>query len=90
MEAANGGDLARDRNLKILSAREREIASLQPVHHHRNGIYTHTVFSLTYSDGTRETFFVSGKPRAEQAMQRLRAAGAQVAEAMARRDAHQL
>jgi hypothetical protein len=80
--------IARDRNLKILSA--REVASLQPVHHHRNGIYTHTVFSLTYSDGTRETFFVSGKPRAEQAMQRLRAEGAQVAEAMARRDARQL
>jgi hypothetical protein len=80
--------IARDRNFKILSA--REIAKLEPVHHHRNGVYTHTLFTLTYSDNTRESFWVSGKPQAEQAMQRLRAEGAQVAEAMARRDANQL
>jgi hypothetical protein len=80
--------IARDRNLKILSA--REITNLEPVHHHRNGVYTHTLFTLTYSDGTRESFSVQGKPQAEQAMGRLRAEGAQVAEAVARRDGNQL
>lgn len=85
-----GGDtiIARDRSFKILSA--REISNVEPVHHHRNGVYTHTLFTLTYSDGTRESFWVHGKPQAEQAMQRLRAEGAQVAEAISRRDANQL
>lgn len=80
--------IARDRNVKILSA--REISNIQPVHHHRNGVYTHTLFTLTYSDNTRESFWVHGKPQAEQAMQRLRAEGAQASEAMSRRDANQL
>jgi hypothetical protein len=80
--------IARDRHFKILSG--REITNLQPVHHHRNGVYTHTLITATYSDNTRESFWISGKPQAEQAMQRLRAEGAQVSEAMARRDANQL
>lgn len=80
--------IARNRNIKILSG--REITNLEPVHHHRNGVYTHTRFTLTYSDGTRESFAVLGKPQAEQTLQRLRAERAQVADAMERRDAHQL
>jgi hypothetical protein len=80
--------IARDRSFKILSA--REIRNIEPVHHHRNGVYTHTLFTLTYSDNTRESFWVYGKPQAEQAMQRLRAEGAQAGEAMSRRDANQL
>jgi hypothetical protein len=80
--------VARDRNIRLLSA--REITNLEPVHHHRNGVYTHTLFTLTYSDGMRQSFAVYGKPQADAAMQRLRAEGAQGAEAMARRDANML
>ncbi len=80
--------IARDRNIKLLSA--REITNLEQVHHLRNGVYTHTLFTLSYSDGTREFFPVHGKPQAEQAMGRLRAEGAHAGQAMAQRDAHQL
>lgn len=80
--------IARNGKLKILSA--REITNIEPVHHHRNGVYTHTRFTFTYSDDTRESFAVFGKARADEALQRLRTERAQVAEAMARRDAHQL
>lgn len=80
--------IARDRNIKILSA--RELTDVQPVHHHRNGVYQQTIFSLSYSDGTRESFSVLGKPQAEAALQRLRSEGAQAARAIAQRDAHTL
>jgi hypothetical protein len=80
--------VARDRNIKLLSA--REITNLEPVHHHRNGVYTQTLFTLAYSDGTRQSFAVHGKQQAEAAMGRLRSEGAQGAEAMSRRDAHLL
>jgi hypothetical protein len=80
--------VARDRNIKLLSA--REITNLQPVHHHRNGMYTHTAFTLSYSDGTTQHFSVFGKPKAEAAMQRLRQEGAIAVEAMSRRDANML
>lgn len=80
--------VARDRNIKLLSA--REITNIQPVHHHRNGMYTHTAFTLSYSDGSSQRFSVFGKQKAEAAMQRLRQEGAIAAEAMNRRDAHVL
>jgi hypothetical protein len=80
--------IARDRNIKILSA--REITSVQPVHHHRNGIYQQTIVTLSYSDGTRESFSVVGKPLAEAALQRLRNEGTQAAQAIAQRDARAL
>lgn len=80
--------VARDRNIKLLSA--REITNVQPVHHHRNGSYTHTAFTLSYSDGTSQHFSVFGKPKAEAALQRLRQEGALAAEAMNRRDANVL
>ena len=80
--------IARDEKLKLLSA--REITNLEPVHHHRNGVYSYTAFTLSYSDNTRETFAVIGKQQAEAAMGRLRQEGAQGAEAMARRDANML
>lgn len=80
--------VARDRNIKLLSA--RELTQVQPVHHHRNGAYTHTAFTLRYSDGTSQHFPVFGKPKAEAAMERLRQEGAYAAEAMRRRDANML
>lgn len=80
--------IVRDDKVKVLSA--REIAKLDQVHHHRNGVYMHTLFTFSYTDSTRESFSVYGKPQAEAALARLRSEGAQVAEAMARRDGHQL
>ncbi len=80
--------IARGDKLKLLSA--REVTQLEPVHHHRNGVYTGTVFTVSYSDGTREAFTVHGKPQAEAALQRLRAERQQGSEAMNRRDAGML
>ena len=80
--------VALGRNIKLLSA--RELTNVQPVHHHRNGSYTHTAFTLSYSDGTSQHFSVVGKPKAEAALQRLRQEGTVAAEAMARRDANML
>ncbi len=74
--------------LKLLSA--REISNLQPVHHLRNGSYTHTLITITYSDNSRESFSFFGKPQAEAALARLRAEGVQAADALARRDANAL
>jgi hypothetical protein len=80
--------LARGDKLKLLSS--REMTNIEPVHHHRNGVYVGTVFTLSFSDGTREAFTVNGKPQAEAAMQRLRTERQQGSDAMARRDASAL
>ena len=80
--------IARGEKLKLLSG--REITNLEPVHHHRNGVYMNTLFTLSYSDGSREVFPIYGKPQAEAAMQRLRQESAQGLEAMSRRDANML
>lgn len=77
--------IARNSKLKLLSA--REISKVEPVHHHRNGVYVGTIFTFTYSDNTREAFHIHGKPQAEAAMQRLREERQIGGDAMARRDA---
>ncbi len=75
-------------SVKLLSG--REISKLEPVHHYRNGSYTHTQVTLVYSDGSRQPFSFFGKPKAEAALDRLRSEGMQAADAMARRDANLL
>src|SRR5450432_3693501 len=72
-----------ENGVKLLST--REIAKLEPVHHLRNGSYTHTRINLSYTDGSRESFSFSSKPQAEAALARLRAEGGYAAEAVARR-----
>ena len=76
--------IADENGVKLLSA--REIRNLEPVHHLRNGSYTHTQITVSYSDGSREPFSFFGKAQAEAALARLRTEGPQAAEAMARRD----
>ena len=76
--------IARDGVLKIFSA--GSLASLQPVHHYRNGIYTQTTFTFSFTDGTREVFSCYGQPLAQQMLDRLRGASGQLADAVARQD----
>lgn len=80
--------IAGESGVKVLSA--REIAKLEPVHHSTNRSYTHTRITLSYSDGSRESFSISSKAQAEAALARLRAEGGYAAQAMARRDASAL
>lgn len=76
--------IARDGQLKILPA--GALASLQPVHHYRNGIYTQTTFTFAFTDGTREVFSCYGQPLAQQMLDRLRSSTAQIDDAIARQD----
>lgn len=76
--------IARDGQLKILPA--GALASLQPVHHYRNGIYTQTTFTFAFVDGTREVFSCYGQPLAQQMLDRLRSSTAQIDDAIARQD----
>lgn len=76
--------IARDRMFKIIPA--GELTSLQPAHHYRNGVYMNTSFTFRYSDGTSEYFSVYGQAAAQTMLERLKSAGGQVDDAIARRD----
>lgn len=65
--------------LDVVDARTRQVRlvplaqlqDLKAVHHHTNGVYTHTLFSLAFQGGPTETFSVRGKAAAEAALQQL-------------------
>lgn len=67
-----------------------DLVSLQPVHHYRNGFYTHTMFHFTFMGGRRHSFSIAGKDRAEMTLGTLRAAQAQVSQAIADRDVNRI
>jgi tetratricopeptide (TPR) repeat protein len=66
---------ARDRTLRIIPL--REVFKFEGVHHHRNGVYTHTEFTFGLTGESLqqivEKFRVSGKDAAEAVLQELQA-----------------
>jgi hypothetical protein len=71
---------ARNRTLRILPL--GSLIDLQAVHHHTNGVYSYTQFSLTFEGGGVETFTMSNKGMAEAALQNLRGQRAAIGEAV--------
>lgn len=74
---------ARQRMLRIIPL--ASLVDLQAVHHHTNGVYSYTQFSLTFEGGVVETFSLSNKSMAEAALQNLRAQRAAIGEAVQNR-----
>jgi hypothetical protein len=74
---------ARSRTLRILPL--GSLIDLQAVHHHTNGVYSYTQFSLTFEGGGVEAFTMSNKAMAEAALQNLRAQRAAIGEAVQNR-----
>jgi hypothetical protein len=60
------------------------------VHHHTNGVYTHTELTFSFEDGSREAFTVKGRDNAEYIMQRLRSAQLEVRQAVEERSVERL
>src|SRR5581483_6988547 len=80
--------IAHDKMLRVIPL--SELTSIQPVHHYRNGVYMNTVFTFSYSDGTRTSFYCYGQPQAQMMMERFKSAGGQVDDAVQRRDVNAL
>lgn len=74
---------ARQRTLRLLPL--TSLIDLQAVHHHTNGVYSYTQFSLTFEGGGVETFTMSNKGMAEAALQNLRAQRVAIGEAVQNR-----
>jgi hypothetical protein len=74
---------ARQRTLRILPL--GSLIDLQAVHHHTNGVYSYTQFSLTFEGGGVETFTMANKGMAEAALQNLRGQRAAIGEAVQNR-----
>ncbi len=66
------------------------VVSLQPVHHYRNGFYTHTAFHISTVGGRRFTFSARSKPFAEAMLGNLRRSQMLLDQAIAARDVDQI
>jgi hypothetical protein len=71
---------ARTRDVRIIPM--SLLADLSAVHHHTNGVYTHTQFTLTFEGGKSEAFVVRSKGEAEGALHALRTSRAAIGEAV--------
>lgn len=67
-----------------------DLAMLQPVHHYRNGFYTHTAFHFHFVGGKKFSFTSSSKAFAEGQLVSLRQSQQQLDDAMARKDVYAL
>lgn len=75
---------ARERTLRVVPM--VMLVDLSAVHHHTNGVYTHTLFTLTFEGGKTEAFTVGAKPVAEMALQSLKMSRAAISEAVQARN----
>ena len=67
-----------------------DLATLQPVHHYRNGFYTHTAFHFHFTGGKSFTFSSNNKAFAESQLVGLRQSQQQLDDAVARKDVYAL
>lgn len=71
---------ARDKTLRIVPL--ASLVDLQAVHHHTNGVYSYTLFTLTFEGGKAETFSLNNKGLAEAALNQLRSERAALGQAV--------
>ena len=67
-----------------------DLATLQPVHHYRNGFYTHTAFHFHFIGGKSFSFSSNNKAFAESQLVGLRQSQQQLDDAVARKDVYAL
>ena len=67
-----------------------DLATLQPVHHYRNGFYTHTAFHFHFVGGKSFSFSSNNKAYAESQLVGLRQSQQQLDDAIARKDVYGL
>jgi hypothetical protein len=60
------------------------------VHHHHNGVYTNTIFTFRFDDGTTQSMTIAGKQIAENALQTLQAQRGYVFDAIQAQDTEKL
>lgn len=77
---------ARSKDLRIISLSELE--DIKAVHHHTNGAYTHTRFTLFFGGRDREEFTVRGQDEAEEQLRNLQQARATFGKALQQQDAN--
>lgn len=75
---------ARDPTLRLIPM--AALVDLSAVHHHTNGVYTHTLFTFTFEGGKTESFSVNSKSTAEGALQALKSSRAAISEAVKERN----
>jgi hypothetical protein len=66
------------------------MVNFQGTHHHTNGVYSHTDFVFQFEGGVSESIQVRGKDIAERALEQLRVAQYQIAEAVQNRNVEAL
>jgi hypothetical protein len=67
-----------------------DLTTLQPVHHYRNGMYTHTAFHFYFAGGRNFSFTSGNKAYAESQLVMLRQSQHQLDDAIARKDVYAL
>lgn len=71
---------AREKTLRIIPL--ASLVDLQAVHHHTNGVYSYTQFTLTFEGGKSEAFTLNNKGLAEAALNQLRSDRAALGQAV--------
>ena len=80
--------VANSKDLEIVPM--ADLTSVQPVHHYRNGIYTHTAFHFYFAGGKNYSFTSGNKQYAEAQLGMLRQSQQQLDDAIARKDVYAL
>ncbi len=80
--------VATSKDLQIIPM--ADLTSVQPVHHYRNGMYTHTAFHFHFAGGRAFSFTSGNKAYAESQLGMLRQSQQQLDDAIARKDMYAL
>ncbi len=80
--------VANSKDLEIIPM--ADLTTLQPVHHYRNGMYTHTAFHFYFAGGRNFSFTSGNKAYAESQLVMLRQSQQQLDDAIARKDVYAL